>query len=354
MSIAEAIKTKRMVEIHGGIYRGNSVSGVFPFIEFKNDPTRGPIVRIEREGQFPWISLSNGTYKIIEPGEKLLIDSPSDAITVDTKLNGPVVVQNSGKMTEAEVDFLIKERFDVMMSLVHTLCVSRMTSLIITGAPGIGKTFNITEYLTKRELNQGFHWSTVGGKCTPFGLYTALYETRNPGSVLVLDDVEVWDNDDSLNILKKALDSSEVRTIDWRSASRQLDEFGVPDKFEYHGKVIFLTNVNPHREISRGSRLAVHLLALMDRSTLLDLLIHDVRTIMLHVRRVTRTTNMLVNRGLTPEQQEDALTWLSLHATKLLQLSLRTPLRIGEYMLHDPEWEKTCRHTLWKPIALNW
>lgn len=242
-----------------------------------------------------------------------------------------------------------------MEMLIHNMITSRVNSLIITGAAGIGKTYNVEEILDYYERKQGQHYMTLGGKCTPFGLYEALWACRNAGSILVLDDVEVWDEEDSLNILKKALDTTRTRQIDWRSAGKNLEDKGIPDSFEFKGKVIFLTNVDAYKELARGTKRAPHLNALISRSILIDLGIHDVRTIFLHVKSVMRKTNMLVERGLTLAQQAEVLDWLGENVKELAALSLRTPLMVAEFVLTTPDkWQMMCRHTLLKGTPFIW
>jgi len=71
-----------------------------------------------------------------------------------------------------------------------------------------------------------------------------LYQYSAKGSVIVFDDCDTVLFDDlSLNILKAALDSGKKRIIQWNTESRVLDREGIPDKFEFEGAVIFITNV---------------------------------------------------------------------------------------------------------------
>lgn len=341
----------QLVRIRGGMYRGKEFSGVYPYIGYTQNNQRGKCVQIKSGDKMPWINVDHGTFEILDEGANIQYDSINGmpAATIAPGLH------TNTKLTEAQVEKIIEERFDVMDSLIRALRVSRIRSVIITGAAGIGKTYNVEAYLEKMELEEGQHWAEIGGKCSAFGLYEALWSCRNEGSIMVLDDVEVWEDIDCLNILKKALDTNKRRIIDWRTASKALEDKGLPDSFEFKGKVIFLTNVDAYKEISRGSKKAPHLNALISRSVFLDLGIHDPRTILLHVRSVTRKVGMLVERGLTDFQQEQALMWLEENVNNLQALSLRTPLMIGEFMLTEKEkWEAMCQHTLLQSAPLNW
>ncbi len=340
-----AIQEAQMVQIVNGMYRGNPVNGFYPYLGQRVSSSRGQLVQVIYNDRPTWIIVEHGEFFIVKEGSAITIEGEGGIINT----LGPI------KLTEEQVVKLIEERFEVMEMLIHNMITSRVNSLIITGAAGIGKTYNVEEILDYYERKQGQHYMTLGGKCTPFGLYEALWACRNVGSILVLDDVEVWDEEDSLNILKKALDTTRTRQIDWRSAGKNLEDKGIPDSFEFKGKVIFLTNVDAYKELARGTKRAPHLNALISRSVLIDLAVHDPRTILLHVRSVIRKTNMLVERGITYEQQEEVIKWLTANVKELNVLSLRTPLMVTEFILSEPDrWEMMCRHTLLKGNPFIW
>lgn len=326
-----------LVKITNGICNGTRIDGVYEFLSYEKTAA-GMVVKTLLDGVPANVTIRPNVGSV----EQFKIGSTA----------APIEINNS--MSEEEVEAIIAERFDVMLDLVRTLRTSEVKSLIITGATGIGKTWNVEEQLEEAELLEGQYWNTIGGKCTPFGLYEALYENRFEGSILVLDDVDVFSDDDMLNIFKKALDSTKRRVIDWRSASRLLDERGLPNFFEFKGKIIFLTNTNIYAEIARNTRRAVHLEAVIGRGVTLDLAIHDIRTVLIYIRMLIRKNNYLVKKGLTAEQQEMVINWLNLHRDSLAMLTLRTPLTIAEYMKTNMEtWERNAFHTLLIPQQIR-
>jgi hypothetical protein len=333
-------KKYSIIRVVNGVLNGNKVTGNFELVNYKKEV--GGI-------QLTVNTVSGVEVILIQPGIGRVEELPIGKVTT---YNEP---RNMNAMlSEDEVAAIIEERFEVMEGLVDALLASEMRSLLITGAAGIGKTFTLEEMLERYERTKGQHWGIMGGSCSPFGLYETLYEYRNEGSVLVMDDVEVFDDKTKINIFKKALDTSKRRVIDWRSASKTLEDRGLPDSYEFKGKIVFLTNTNIYDEIARGTTLAVHLKALVSRSCVLDLGIHDVKTILLHVRNVVRKTDMLVNRGLTPEQQEEALLWLTQNQSNIAELSLRTPLYMCEYIKTNPHrWKILCNHTLLRAVPLR-
>jgi len=89
------------------------------------------------------------------------------------------------------------------------------TSLIVSGQPGVGKTYTVTNSLEK--LNADF--VKITGRSTAYSLYIALYE--NNGKIIIFDDCDkVLLDTDSQSILKAALDSSKNRKISWLSKER--------------------------------------------------------------------------------------------------------------------------------------
>jgi len=328
-----------LVDVKNGILpTGETVAGIFKLIGVtQNEGTGGYHINVESETGPMKIDIPVGS-GVVKP------------ITVGTIKHNPVPTT---LLTESQVANIISERFEVLELLVHGLPVTNIKSLVISGAAGIGKTYNVTDILEQAE-RKGQHWGLLGGKCSAFGLYEVLYEYRNEGSILVLDDVAVFENEDQLNILKKALDSTKKRIIDWRSGSKLLSDRGIPNTFEFKGKVVFLTNTDIFAEILRGTKKAPHLEAFVSRSCVLDLGIHDVRTILIHVRTVVRTKNMLVNMGLTYEQQEEVLQYLTDNRDELASLSLRTPITVGEFVKHyGDKWQVVANHTLLTAKPLN-
>ena len=118
-------------------------------------------------------------------------------------------------------------------------------SLVITGMAGVGKTHLVKETLKQMGLKESYDFEHFKGKATAAGLYLTLY--ANSDKIVVLDDCDsVFKDDDAVNILKAALDSYDTRQISYISSKPLKDEFGepVPARFEFTGKVIFISNIN--------------------------------------------------------------------------------------------------------------
>ena len=153
----------------------------------------------------------------------------------------------------------IIERQENMFKAVEAM--TRMTalgvnrSLIISGPPGVGKTFDVTKILrTYQELGK-IQYRELKGYTKATGIYKELWINRFPGNVLLIDDCDSALLDEvSLNLLKTALDTTDERTISWNSEARLVCTYtditgtkqteDVPNQFLYEGTIIFLSNLN--------------------------------------------------------------------------------------------------------------
>ena len=263
-------------------------------------------------------------------------------------------------------------RYDAMERMTRRLVAGKVPSLIISGPPGLGKSYTVREALAERfpdgpektpdlsdeemdvvddetvDTAGQLHYDTVSGSISAVGLYQALWYTRN-GGILVLDDVDdVFRDETALNLLKGALDSSPVRTISWRKEARWLEENGIPDRFQFKGHVVFLTNIDFEAIIQSGKRDAEHFKALIDRSMYLCLTLRTRRDFMIRIRQVAGgEEGMLVkNFGLTPEQSEEVLDFVTEHQTRFYNLSLRLVGQVALCMAADPvAWQKDVEAT---------
>jgi hypothetical protein len=115
----------------------------------------------------------------------------------------------------------------------------KLNGLMVLGGAGIGKTFNVMNYLDKHKID----FSLMRTYTTPLALFMWLWEHKDD-KLIVMDDVDgIWDNDFSAAILKSALwEVDGERRIEWHSSSRTLDKSGIPFEFLFNAKIIFICN----------------------------------------------------------------------------------------------------------------
>lgn len=116
-------------------------------------------------------------------------------------------------------------------------------SILLTGGPGLGKTYMVNQRLKHYGLKNGIDYIIVKGRTTGAGLFRVLYE--NSDRIIVFDDCDsVFDDKDGVNLLKAALDSYDTRTISYIGAQSLRDQNGemIPSQFNFTGQVIFISN----------------------------------------------------------------------------------------------------------------
>jgi len=255
--------------------------------------------------------------------------------------------------TDAEVIERVRERFDILEDMTRAVKKGDVRAMIVSGAPGVGKSFGVERVLSKHGLMADIandeklkKYEVVKGAMSAIGLYSKLYEYSDAKSILVFDDCDsVLLDDLSLNILKAALDTSKKRMIHWNTDSRLLRSEGVPNSFEFKGGAIFITNINFANVKSK--KLQDHLAALESRCHYIDLTIHTEREKMLRIRQIT-ADGMLAEYGFTAEQEAEIIEFIDEHKKSLRELSLRTVLKTADLMrtFGGDKWKRVARISL--------
>lgn len=244
----------------------------------------------------------------------------------------------------------IEKRFGMLDILGESVVQGNMNALMVAGAPGVGKTYSLEKKL-EHSLASGRiqKYVSLKGAISAVYLYKTLYENKEKGNILVLDDVDVFGDEETLNILKAALDSSITRNVSWSKNSRFLEDEGVPAKFEYKGQVVFITNVNPDKIIAKGSRMSPHMNALVSRSVFLDLCIHEPAEILMRIKQVMEKSTLKDDLMINDEQADEIVEWMTTRVDRLRSVSIRTVLQISGFIKTAPEnWMDIAEATLVK------
>ena len=246
----------------------------------------------------------------------------------------------------------LRERFQILKDMTIAVKAGDVRAMIVSGPPGVGKSYGVEEVLSKDDLFNSLgerkpRYEVVKGAMSALGLYAKLYEFSDPKSVLVFDDCDsILMEDLSLNILKGALDSSKKRFIAWNTDSRLLRSEGIPDRFEFKGSAIFITNIK--FEHVKSKRLRDHLDALESRCHYIDLQMDTEREKMLRIRQIVGD-GMLDAHEFDAQIVADIVAFIDANKTKLRELSLRMVLKIADLRKAFPSnWESMARTTCMK------
>jgi hypothetical protein len=182
------------------------------------------------------------------------------------------------------------------------------------------------------------------------GLYAKLYEHSDAKHVVVFDDCDsILMEDLSLNILKGALDSSPKRVIQWNTDSRLLRSEGIPDKFEFKGAAIFITNIK--FEHVKSKRLRDHLDALESRCHYIDLQMDTEREKILRIKQVVKDADMLARYEFEECVKDELVAFIDTNKSKLRELSLRMVLKIADLRKSFPNsWVAMAKTTCMKRV----
>jgi len=325
----------KLVKVLNGSYRGAEVvNQKFELVKDVTDGARGMFITVR-----PNDEIGTGRDKI-----RVNINSELDVEYNDK----PVKVE-----TDAEIMDRISERFDILHEMTRATTTGDVRAMIVTGPPGIGKSFGINLELEKANLfndvkNLAPSYEIVKGSTSAIGLYTTLFNNSEKNNVIVFDDCDVVLYDElSLNLLKAALDTSKTRKISWNSASSYLEKEGIPDTFNFKGSVIFVTNVN--FDNIRSAKLQDHLGALQSRCHYVNLTIDSARDKYLRIKQIFATGELFKGAKITEDQANDIMDWIDEHKEDVRELSLRLPIKAAELVRVSPKnWKRMAIATLTK------
>lgn len=321
-----------LIQFKSGTYKirgtDQSVEGMkFPLIEHFKQGKNGAYVTVDGAAQpgFPERSIR---VRIESPQDYEIVDSNFDDVKKDA-------LKKTAKDNETDEQVMdrIGKRFEILDEMTRASKEGNVRAMIVSGPPGVGKSYGVEEQLNKDSIfddvgGNSRKFEVVKGAMSAIRLYAKLYKYSNPKNVVVFDDCDsVLLDDLSLNILKAALDTSKKRYISWNTDSRLLRSEGIPDRFEFKGSAIFITNIK--FENVRSKKLKDHLEALESRCHYVDLTIDTEREKMLRIKQIVRE-GMLDDYDMPQERKDDVVEFIDENRTRLRELSLRTVLKCAD------------------------
>ena len=211
--------------------------------ETKNPEDRERYVELDKEYKEIINAIRGGATTIKEIKMRL---SKGIDVTLETT---PEEIQAQERLEKEGKD--PKQAFKEMAVYVKTVISGLQPGVIICGAPGVGKTYRIMKQLEAAGYRDGHNMEIIKGKATPRQLYLSLYNYKEKGNILVIDDADALVGpkapEDCINMLKAALDSTsteEGRKVSYRVTGTLYDDDGIeiPKTLYYKGGVIVITN----------------------------------------------------------------------------------------------------------------
>lgn len=323
------------VKVKMGFYKRQMIENeVFPLVrEFESGKKHG-FITVKGDafgkGQVRIRVSDRDSYEIIHSSN-----------TDDTVENHPMHLQTE---TDEEVIERIRERFEILDEMTKAAISGEIRSVIVSGPPGVGKSFGVERELDKAALfdqmaGRRIKHTIIKGSTSAIGLYKALYKYSDERSVVVFDDCDsILLDDVCLNLLKGALDSGKRRRISWLSESTVLRKEDIPDSFDFRGSVIFITNLKFDK--MRSQKLKDHLDALQSRCHYLDLTLDTMRDKILRIKQIARTGELFQTHGIGQTGQQEIIQFMEDNQRVLREVSLRMAVKIAElYRAFPQKWQ---------------
>jgi len=331
------------VKIKNGIHRSKPVTdAVFPLLKGVTFGKRGAFVTVDAT------ALMGAEFTKI----RVLVDSPSEVVPATEQEYNNFIPENmkpkQKKESKKQAMDRIAERFSILDEMTDAVANGVVRGLIVSGPPGVGKSFGVEtileEYDAMAKIGGAVKTEIVKGSMTPIGLYQTLFNNSAAGDILVFDDCDsVLFDEVCLNMLKAVLDSGKKRTISWKAESSALRREGIPDRFDFKGGVIFITNVN--FENVKSKKIKDHLAALMSRCHYIDLEMDSVDDKFLRIDQIIRD-GMLKEYGFSKEFEIEIVDFMHENAGRLREISLRMVLKIADLAkMNYDNWKGLSRST---------
>jgi hypothetical protein len=347
------------ITINDGKYRNFTVTGqTFQLVaDFKEGTDGAGYVTVKNNGAFPGMP-EVVRIKVSSMQDVIPASAADCATTTSIEANYETPKRKEKAMqleTDEQAIERIRERFDILEEMTEGAVDGTVRAMIVVGPPGVGKSFGVEKVLDKSAMFDKIggrrpRYEVVKGAMSAIGLYCKLYNYSGEGNVLVFDDCDsVLMDELSLNILKAALDSSKKRTICWNTDSRMLRSEGVPDRFEFKGSAIFITNIK--FENVRSAKLKDHLGALESRCHYLDLTLDTARDKMLRIKQIM-LDGMLDHYEFEDGAKQELYEYVDTNKDKLRELSLRTVIKIADLKKMcgpgNDKWKRLAETTVMK------
>ena len=336
------------IRIIKGEYRNKPVRNIaFTLVSGYASGAKGNYVTVKNDGNFP-----NCPDTV-----RIKVDSIQnfEYVTGDAVQDNTVHFEKpTGVETDDEAMDRIRERFDILHEMTKATVSGDIRAMIVSGPPGVGKSYGVETEIEKACLfdklaGKRLRAEVVKGSATPIGLYQTLYKYSDANSVVVFDDCDsILLDDVALNLLKGALDSGKKRVISWLSESSALRREGIPDRFEFKGSVIFITNLKFDK--MKSQKLRDHLDALQSRCHYLDLTLDTMRDKLLRIRQIANDGQLFAEYEFDDETQEEIIDFMAHNATRFREMSLRMAIKIADLRKSFPlKWIAIAEVTCMKP-----
>ncbi len=348
----------KYIKVEQGTYRNQDMSGrIFPILKDyqRFAGKEGGFVTVDCSELEGFEGLDKARINVPAITDLTLTTEGAFQIQRDELKKDTPEVTPAGEETDEQAIDRIAARFSILDEMAEAVSTSKVRAMIVSGPPGIGKSYGVERALEKQNMFEDISGSArrfevVKGAMSAIGLYKKLYEHSSKGHVVCFDDCDAILYDDlALNLLKAALDTGKKRTLCWNTESRTLMAEGMPNSFEFNGGVVFITNIK--FDNVKSKKLQDHLQALQSRCHYLDLTIDSMRDRMLRIRQICGQ-GMLEKYAMPKDTEAELIQFIFENKHRLREISLRMVLKIADLWKMKPEgYKDLARSTCMRPGA---
>lgn len=343
-----------LVKVIQGSYRNSPiVDAVFPLVKPLTLGKKGHFITVDARAL---LGSDKGSIRITVPNSKSIqyVDGDEEGYETNMYYEEAIAAPKPKRPAETPEQAMdrIRKRFDILDQMTDAVANGVVRGLIVSGPPGVGKSFGVERILDDYDAmaklsNKAPRTEIVKGSMTPIGLYQTLFNNSSPGNILVFDDCDsILFDEVCLNMLKAVLDSGKKRMLSWKSESQALRREGIPDRFEFKGGCIFITNVN--FENVRSKKIQDHLQALMSRCHYIDLEMDSVSDRFLRINQIVKD-GMLAEYNFGEEGEKQVVDFMVEKSSRLREISLRMVLKIADLKQMAPnDWRNLAESTCMK------
>lgn len=216
-------------------------------------------------------------------------------------------------------------------------------AISVTGPAGSGKTSSVMRMLANSPAKK---YKCIAGNLSPIKIYAELYQHRDPGDVIVLDDVDsVYGSIEGKNIVKAAADSITQRKVSWLTASPLLKAWRIPNTFDYNGSLVLISNET--LDSAKANKVGGHLKAIIDRLHPIKMGTNNKDEQFHQLCYYVVRHDLFKRLGLCSQQEFEILQYITDHYERIPSITLRTALKLAELMILEPQnWQEMASFSL--------
>ena len=224
----------------------------------------------------------------------------------------PALEQELNGIEYADVETIFQD----LEMLVDMVGKGKIFSLLVTGMPGVGKTVTSMLKLETTLGEKGKDWLYHKGRISPLGLYRILFEDN--GKTIVIDEADnALEEEQSIIILKAALDNKKEREVEWNTESKTMfspkglsdeeidtlvSDGKLPKQFMFTGRIIFISNMYQDKIDS----------AIRSRSYHIDVTLRK-KDVVVRIRQLMDK----IHPEISKSAKEDVLSFMETNAHKM-------------------------------------